>query len=422
MAKALDKKDEKYVWHPFTNQKGWEKGEPLIIERGEGSYLFDIRGRKYLDGVSSLWVTVHGHRKRELDRAIEKQLKKIAHTTLLGLGNVPSIELAEKLIKLAPRGLTRVFYSDSGSESVEIALKIAFHYWQLTPSSVSPLLRGRKRGGKTKFVTLTNAYHGDTIGSVSVGGIDLFHKTYKPLLFKSLKVPPGNIRALENILKTRHPEIAAMIVEPLIQAAAGMLLYPPEYLKAVRRLCSKYEVLLIVDEVATGFGRTGKMFACGQVCITPDLMCVAKGITGGYLPLAATLTTEKIYRAFLDHTFYHGHTYTGNPLACAAALANLEIFKREKTLEKLQPKIKLLSKLLRPFIKLKQVKEVRQLGFMVGIELNIPAQPVIQKARKLGAILRPLGNVIVLMPPLSISEADLRKLVDITATSVAGST
>lgn len=384
--------------------KGWERDEQLIIERGAGSYLIDTRGRKYLDGVSSLWVAVHGHRKSELDRAIIKQLKKIAHSTLLGLGNLPSIELAEKLIKIAPRGLTRVFYSDSGSEAVEIALKMAFGVMK-----------------KPKFVTLTNAYHGDTIGSVSVGGIDLFHKTYRPLLFKSIKVPPGDIEALEKILKNRGNEIAAMIVEPLIQAAAGMLLYSPEYLKAVRRLCSKYNVLLIVDEVATGFGRTGKMFACEHVGITPDLMCVAKGITGGYLPLAATLTSEKIYRAFLDHTFYHGHTYTGNPLACAAALANLKIFRKERTIEKLQPKINLLAKLLGPFAKLKQVKEVRQLGFMVGIELNIPARPVILKARKLGAILRPLGNVIVLMPPLSISEKELRKLVGVTFESISKS-
>jgi adenosylmethionine-8-amino-7-oxononanoate aminotransferase len=224
------------------------------------------------------------------------------------------------------------------------------------------------------------------------------------------------------MLKTRHREIAALIVEPLIQAAAGMLLYPPEYLKTVRRLCSKYNVLLIVDEVATGFGRTGCMFACEHVGISPDLMCVAKGITGGYLPLAATLTTEKLYRAFLNHTFYHGHTYTGNPLACAAALANLDIFRKERTIEKLQPKIKLLTQLLKPFAKLNQVKEIRQLGFMAGIELNIDARPVIMRARKLGAILRPLGNVIVLIPPLSISKAELRKLVDITATSVAGST
>jgi adenosylmethionine-8-amino-7-oxononanoate aminotransferase len=411
MAKDLEKKDKKYVWHPFTNMKGWERSNPLIIERGAGSYLFDTNGRKYLDGVSSLWVTVHGHRKKELDRAIEKQLKKIAHTTLLGLGNPPSIELAEKLIKIAPRGLSRVFYSDSGSEAVEIALKLAFHYFQIL---------GQKR--KTKFITLINAYHGDTIGSVSVGGIDLFHKTYKPLLFRSLKVPPGNIKALEKLLKDRSPEIAALIVEPLIQAAAGMLLYPPEYLKTVRRLCSKYNVLLIVDEVATGFGRTGCMFACEHVGISPDLMCVAKGITGGYLPLAATLTTEKLYRAFLNHTFYHGHTYTGNPLACAAALANLDIFRKERTIEKLQPKIKLLTQLLKPFAKLNQVKEIRQLGFMAGIELNIDARPVIMRARKLGAILRPLGNVIVLIPPLSISKAELRKLVDITATSVAGST
>ena len=268
--------------------RDWANNDQLIIERGDGVYLYDINDKKYLDGVSSLWVTVHGHRVPEINNAIKQQLNKVAHSTLLGLGNVPSIELAAELVKLAPKGLTKVFYSDDGSTAVEIALKIAFQYQQQ--------IGNRK---KTKFITLKNAYHGDTIGSVSVGGIDLFHKMYRPLLFKSIKVPVGDIAYLEKVLKKRNKEIAAMIVEPLIQAAAGMLLMPKGYLKSVRRLCTKYNVLLICDEVATGFGRTGKMFACEHESVSPDIMCMAKGLTGGYLPVAATLTTGKVYNAFL---------------------------------------------------------------------------------------------------------------------------
>ena len=418
MAESLEQTDKQYLWHPFTQMKNWTEDDQLIIERGDGVYLFDTKGNKYIDGVSSLWVNVHGHRHPKLNQAIKKQLDKISHTTLLGLGSTPSIELAKKLVEITPKGLDKVFYSDSGSTAVEIALKISFQYQQQI---------GQTK--KKKFITLANAYHGDTIGSVSVGGIDLFHKIYKPLLFKSIKVQP-DAKAIEAVMKKHHNQVAAIIMEPLIQGAAGMILLPKGLLKKVRRLCNKYNILMIVDEVATGFGRTGKMFACEHENVSPDIMCLAKGITGGYLPLAATLTTKKIYNAFLgEHddlkTFFHGHTYTGNPLACAAALANLEIFKKEKTMQRLQPKIKLLQKELKKFKKLKNIKEIRQLGFMVGIKLKgYPANErtghkIILEARKRGAILRPLGDVIVLMPPLGIGLGDLKKLITITYDSIA---
>ncbi|MBI5400452.1 aspartate aminotransferase family protein [Candidatus Saganbacteria bacterium] len=432
MAKKITDIDKQYLWHPFTQMQDWLANDQLIIERGDGVYLYDINGNKYIDGVSSLWVTVHGHHHRKINRAIKNQLDKIAHSTLLGLGNVPAIELAKKLVEITPKGLNKVFYSDDGSTAVEIALKMAFQYWQQTKIQNPKSLPVRQAGKilnkfktqnsklKTKFITLENAYHGDTIGSVSVGGIDLFHKIYRPLLFKSYKVKVGDIEGLEALLKEKNHEIAAMIVEPIVQGAAGMLMMPKGYLKAVRQLCTKYNVLLICDEVATGFGRTGKMFACEHENVSPDIMCIAKGITGGYLPLAATLTTDKIYNAFLgqqeeEKTFFHGHTYTGNPLACAAALASLKIFKQEKTLANLQPKIRLLEKGLKRFSKLPHVREIRQRGFMVGIELtkNV-GQPVILEARRRGAILRPLGDIIILMPPLSIAKNELKKLLRIT--------
>lgn len=438
MAKDLEKEDKQYIWHPFTQMQDWVENNQLIIERGDGSYLYDTKGNKYLDGVSSLWVNVHGHRKKEIDQAIKKQLNKIAHSTLLGLGNVPSIELAKKLIEITPRGLNKVFFSDNGSTAVEIALKIAFQYWQhkkLKIKNQNSKTQIKDAKYKTKFLTLVNAYHGDTIGSVSVGGIDLFHGIYKPLLFKAYKVQP-DLAQVEKIMKAHHHEIAAMIVEPLVQAAAGMLLQPKGFLKGVRELSTKYNILLICDEVATGFGRTGKMFACEHENVSPDIMCLAKGLSGGYLPIAATLTTNEIFNAFLGEyqdkkTFFHGHTYTGNPLGCAAALANLEIFEKEKTLKNLQKKIKFLKEQLVPFKQLRHVGEIRECGFMVGIELvknkttkeEFPyaeriGHQVILEARKRGAILRPLGNVIVLLPPLSISKRDLHKLLQITYASI----
>ncbi|MGH7274612.1 MAG: adenosylmethionine--8-amino-7-oxononanoate transaminase, partial [Nitrospiria bacterium] len=369
----LQADDQQYLWHPFTQMKEWEKESPLIIQSGEGPYLIDVHGRRYLDGVSSLWVNLHGHRRKEIDRAIISQIRKIAHTTLLGLSNIPAIELARKLLEIAPKGLARVFYSDNGSTAVEVALKMAFQYWQL-----------KSRPKKRKFVSFINAYHGDTLGSVSVGGIDLFHRRFEPLLFETVQVPypycyrchlslsypscgVACLQEVETLIKTRHDELAAIIIEPRVQAAAGMVISPPGYLQQIRKLCSEYEVLMIADEVATGFGRTGKMFACDHEEVVPDLMALAKGITGGYLPLAATLTTQSIYEAFLGKysefkTFFHGHSYTGNPLACAAALANLGIFEKEKTLSKIQSKIRRLSLALQPLDQLDHVGDIRQCG------------------------------------------------------------
>ena len=419
MSLAAD--DHRYIWHPFTQQQGWVEEEPVIIESAEGTMLTDTEGRRYIDGVSSLWCNVHGHRHPKIDAAVQAQLGKVAHSTMLGLSHRPAIELAKRLIDIAPPGLSRVFYSDSGSTATEIALKIAYQYWA--------------QNGETrpKFVTLKEAYHGDTIGSVSAGGIDLFHETYRPLLFETLKAEPGDIADMERLLTENEGEVAAVMMEPLVQGAAGMLMHPPGYLAAVRRLCDRYGVLLICDEVATGFGRTGAMFACEHEDVTPDLMCVAKGITGGYLPLAATFTTERLYEGFLGRhdeyrTFFHGHTYTGNPLACAAAIATLDVFEEERTIESLQAKIELLTWLLDPIAQLDCIGEVRQRGFMVGIELEgfDPAERtghrVTLEARERGAIIRPLGDVVVLMPPLSIEGAELQRLVSITRQAIETAT
>lgn len=447
-AKQLERDDKQYVWHPFTQMKGYSEETPLIVERAKGSYLIDIEGRKYLDGVSSLWVNTHGHRKREIDQAIIRQVRQVSHSTLLGLSNVPAIKLAKKLAQIAPQGLTRVFFSDNGSTAVEVALKIAFQYWQQ---------KTKPQKEKTRFISLKNAYHGDTLGAVSAGGIDLFHATYHPLLFKTYKaVSPYCYRCelkkrypgcglacliqLEKVMERYHTKVAAMIIEPEVQGAGGMLMSPPGYLKGVRRLCNQYSILLIADEVAVGFGRTGRMFACEHEGVVPDIMAIAKGISGGYLPLAATLTTEEVYRAFLGEyqefkTFFHGHTYTGNQLACTAALANLEIFKREKTITKLQPKISHLKNRLKPFVALPHVGEVRQKGFMVGIELvkdkeakePYPLEEkigirVASEARKRGVVIRPLGNVIVIMPPLSISYQELNTLTKVIYESILEAT
>jgi adenosylmethionine-8-amino-7-oxononanoate aminotransferase len=449
--KRLQRLDRAHVWHPFTQMKDWGGADQLIIERGEGNYLIDTEGRRYLDGVSSLWVNVHGHRKKEIDNAVKKQLTKIAHSTILGLSNVSSIELAERLVKITPPGLTRIFLSDSGSTAIEAALKIAFQYQNQSGNATSRL----RKGGHATFLAFTGAYHGDTFGSMGVGGIGIFFEKYKPLLFRALRAPypycyrcPVKLKktypdcgtacldSLERILKKHHSEIAACIIEPLVQGAGGMIVSPPGFLKGVRRLTKKYNVLLIADEVATGFGRTGTMFACDGEKVVPDIMCLAKGITGGYLPVAATITTEKVYKAFLGRyeelkTFFHGHTYSGNPLGCAAAVASIDIFRKEKTLQKLKPKIALLSRELEKFTDLDHVGDVRQRGFMVGIELvkdkatkePFPAglrlgHRVAMDVRKKGLIIRPLGDTIVIMPPLSIKRAELKRLTSIVYDSI----
>jgi adenosylmethionine-8-amino-7-oxononanoate aminotransferase len=415
--------DRQFLWHPFTQQQGWSEEPPVIIERAAGTTLYDTDGNAYIDGVSSLWCNVHGHGHHLIDAGVRIQLERLAHSTMLGLSHPPAIELARRLVEIAPGDLRRVFFSDNGSTANEVALKMAFQYWQQ---------RGEPQ--RTGFVCLREAYHGDTIGSVSIGGIDLFHSLYRPLLFDAMQAEPGDPEHMDALLSEHGERIAAVVVEPLVQGAAGMLVHPPGYLRAVRELCDRHGVLLICDEVATGFGRTGRMFACDHEDVVPDFMCLAKGITGGYLPLAATLTTERVYEAFLGaheeyRTFFHGHTYTGNPLACAAALATLDVFEQERTLDRLQVKIELLGRWLRNGVEpLPAVAEVRRRGFMTGIELTgfDPAErighEVALAARRRGAIVRPLGDVVVLMPPLSISEADLRRLVSITAEAIAEAT
>lgn len=445
----IKKLDKQYLWHPFTQMKGWADETPVIITGGQGSFLKDMSGRWYIDGVSSLWVTVHGHRKKEIDSAIKEQIDNISHSTLLGLTHPPAAILAEKLIKLINSSfvtrhssLTTVFYSDNGSTAVEVGLKMAFQYWQ-------------QKGFKNKkaFLSLHNAYHGDTLGAVSVGGIEVFHEKFSPLLFQTYKAPSpycyrceldkkypscklSCLRTMEQLMRKHHRETAALIIEPLVQGAAGMFVAPRGYLNGVGKLCRKYNILMIADEVATGFGRTGKMFACEHENVVPDILCLAKGMTGGYLPLAATITNDEVFGAFLGgfselKTFFHGHTYTGNQLACAAALASLEVFHKEKTLKNMQLKIEFLRKELETLKGFSHVGDVRQKGFMVGIELvkdkkNREPYPleakmgwkVCYRAREKGLLIRPLGDVVVLMPPLSISVRELKSLVRITAEAI----
>jgi adenosylmethionine---8-amino-7-oxononanoate aminotransferase len=419
------------LWHPFTQMRGFAREGVPVIERAEGAWLVDTDGRRYIDGVSSLWCNVHGHRHPGIDAAIREQLDRVAHTTTLGLSHPGAEELSGRLVALTP-GLTRVFFSDSGSTAVEVALKMAFQYWQQSSDA---------RPSRNRFLSLEDGYHGDTIGSVSVGGIDLFHSLYRPLLFDSFKVPAGDVDAIAQVLTEHGDEIAAVVIEPLVQGAAGMKLQPDGYLEAVRELCDRHDVFLICDEVATGFGRTGKMFACEWERVVPDFLCLGKGLTGGYLPLAATLTTERVFDGFLGgydefRTFFHGHTFTGNPLGCAAALATLDVFEQERTLERLAPKITLLRQLLANLVDpLLHVKEVRQLGFMCGIELTADSErssayephdrmghEVTLAARARGAIIRPLGDVVVLMPPLAIEADELEELVEITADSITAAT
>ena len=436
----LQKLDKQYIWHPFTQMRDWGREEITIIKKANGVYLEDVNGKRYIDGVSSLWTNIHGHKNRFLNKAIEEQLKDVAHSTFLGLSHPTAIVLAKMLVDISPRGLQRVFYSDSGSEAMEIALKIAFGYWQN---------KGKKK--KNKFVSLSNAYHGDTIGSVSVGGIGLFHKIYKPLLFKTTQAPSPYcyrckltskskckwecVKELEKILK-KNKNIAGVVVEPLVQGAGGIIVAPKGYLKKVRQLCTRYNTLLIADEVATGFGRTGNMFACEHERVSPDIMAVAKGISGGYLPLAATLTTEKIYKSYLApyesmKTFFHGHTYTANPLCCAVSIASIDLLHKSGMFKRLKAKISFLRKRLDDFNKLAHVGNIRQCGFIVGIELVKDKKSkktydykkkigikVITEAKKRGVIIRPLGDVIVIMPPLSISIKELNKLLDVIYESI----
>lgn len=422
------------VWYPFTQMSEFLDESPLAIVSGQGCRLVDGQGKTYIDGFSSLWANVHGHRHPVINAALKEQLGRIAHSTMLGLTHPGGIELARRLIERAPATLARVFYSDSGATAVEIALKMAYQYWQL---------KGEKQ--KYLFLKLGEAYHGDTIGAVSLGGMDIFHERFGRLLFDTVKIPTPHIyrhpfggvsnaeatakffARTEELIEKHAEQACAVIVEPLIQGAAGMIVHPTGYLAHLRELTRRYNLLLIVDEVAVGFGRTGKMFASEWEGVSPDIMCLGKGITGGYLPLAATLATEDIFAAYLgEHedlkTFYHGHTYTGNPLACAAALASLDIFEQERTLspEVFGPKAEAYAAGMARLAELPQVGSVRFRGLMGGVELvrdketkepfpfaDRVGHKVCLEVRKHGVILRPLGDVIVILPPLAISVAEL---------------
>ena len=445
---SLASDDSRYVWHPFTPMQAYSDESAPVIVSAEGFELVDESGRRYLDGVSSLWCNVHGHRVPEIDRAIRDQLDRVAHSTLLGLGNDLSIELARRLVEVTPEGLEHVFYSDSGSTAVEVALKIAWQYHRQSGESAAA-------GGSQRdlFVGLSGAYHGDTIGSVSLGQIDLFHGAYGPLLFDTLRVPaPVAFRHpegysdrewlerceadLERILREHHERIAGVVIEPLVQGAAGILVHPEGYLRRLRELTSELGLLLIADEVAVGFGRTGRLFACEHESVSPDLLCLAKGLTGGYLPLAATLATGKIFEAFLGEphegrTFYHGHTYTGNALGCAAALASLELIETAGVLQRVSDSSQRLERGLEALADHQHVGEVRQRGVMVGIELvasregNVPfaakrrtGQLVTLAARRRGVAIRPLGDVVVLMPAPAMPEAGIERLIEVAIESI----
>jgi adenosylmethionine-8-amino-7-oxononanoate aminotransferase len=442
----LAERDRRVLWHPFTQMSGWLDGRPLVIERGEGNYLVDTEGHRYLDGISSMWVNLHGHDHPKLRRALHEQVDRLAHSTLLGLASVPSVLVAERLVGLAPEGLTRVFFSDNGSTAMEIALKIAFQFFRQRPDADS-----RRR---TRFVALDGAYHGDTLGAVAVGGIEAFHETFRPLVFPVLRArnaycyrcPYGLehpscgvhcLESLEAILARDGHEVAAVVVEPVMQAPAGMIPFPPGWLRRARELCDRHGTLLVCDEVATGFGRTGRMFACEHDGVTPDLLALAKGMTGGFLPMAATLATERIFEGFLGaadagRQLYHGHSYSGNALGCAATLANLDVFEEEKVLERVARTSAHLERRLATLLALPAVGDVRQRGLMVGVELvreratrarfdaaDRVGHTVCMAIRKRGVILRPLGDVIVLMPPLSVTEGEIDHLVDALGESIA---
>ena len=425
------KKDLKFLWHPYTQMKDCETLPPILIEKAKGIKLYDDEGNFYYDTISSWWCNVHGHNHPKIKAAIKKQLNSLEHVLFAGFTHKPAIQLAEKLIAITPNNLSKVFLTDNGSTSIETALKMSIQYWQNS---------GKKT--KTKFVCLDMAYHGDTIGAMSVAGKSVFNQAFRPLLFDSFKAPTPYcyrcpmdkdkenckiecIKPLEEILRQHKNKIAAMILEPLMMGAAGMVIYPVEYLEKTAKLARKYNIHLIVDEVATGFGRTGKMFACDHVDVEPDFMCLSKGITSGTMPFAATLTTDKIYDAFYaDYakmkTLYHGHTYCGNPIGCAAAIASLEIFKEEKTLQKIKPLIRQLHGTMKNFRKLPFVGDVRCIGMVAAIELvkdKNTKQPftikerigqwVFEKGLKENIILRPLGNVIYICPPLSTTKREL---------------
>tara|TARA_Y100001933_G_scaffold249886_1_gene285429 strand:- start:934 stop:2307 length:1374 start_codon:yes stop_codon:yes gene_type:complete len=441
--------DRRYVWHPFTQMRDWERAEPIVLVRGKGAMLEDAQGKKYLDGNASIWTNLHGHNHPKLNRAIERQLKQVAHTSALGLANEPASLLAEKLVKGAGRPLKKVFFSDDGSTALEVALKMAYEFTRRTGRSRAP-----------RFLSLDGAYHGDTIGATSLGHIDLFHKSYSGLLFKSDKVAaPACYRCPFNRAKPQRRDArlyakcnhecatqveqklerrkyAALVVEPRVQGAAGMVMHPPGWLKRVAAAARASGALLIADEVMTGFGRTGKVFAGGKEKVVPDLLCLAKGMTGGYLPMAATLTTQSVYNAFLGEyeefkTFFHGHSYTGNQLGAAAALASWGLLHQPKAKVRRKAMERVLEHELDSLWALAAVGDVRREGLVVGVELvadwktrrafalkDRAGFSVCEAMARRGVLTRPIGNVIPLLPPYCTTDAQLRRMVRVLRESI----
>jgi len=424
----LISRDLEAVWHPFTQHALWPADEPLVIDRASGVYLYDSDGRRYLDGVSSLWVTVHGHGEPAINDAITSQLSRLDHSTFLGLTHEPGIVTAEELLRVAPAPLSRVFFAGDGSSAAEAAIKIAYQ---------AAAQRGEDR---PLYVHLAEGYHGDTLGAVSLGGVELFHATYRPLLIETRMISspgvlkPGQSRVerasevldeLSSLLAREGSRVCAVVVEPMMQAAGGMLTHDASFLRGVRSLCDGHGAAMLVDEVATGIGATGRWFAVEHADVAPDLMVVGKRLTGGVLPLSAVLARESIYEAFLgaaDNTFFHGHTYTANPLACAAAVANLRLMHERDTVGWAASVGSQLETLLSPLTDYDGVAEVRRVGTMTGVEVHSVGErtgfEVCRAARRRGVLVRPLGDVVVLMPPLGITSPELAELVDAVDASV----
>jgi adenosylmethionine-8-amino-7-oxononanoate aminotransferase len=442
---TLEQWDDDYVWHPFTPHSVYRDEQPLTIVEGEGHYLVDADGQRYLDAVSSIWCNTFGHRRDEIDEAVKDQIDRIAHSTLLGNANDVSIQLAKRLVELAPDSIGKAFFSDNGSTAMEIAMKMAIQYWQQKDDGADDQ--------RTNFLGFVNQYNGDTVGSVSMGGIDLFHARFEPLLFDAIRAPSPHflkrpdgvsreeardrfVDGFDEAFDAHADELAAVVMEPLMQGAGGMITFPDGFLSHVRERTREAGVLLILDEVAMGMGRTGEMFACEHEDVEPDLLATAKMLTGGYTPLSATLTSDELYDAFLappeeGKTFFHGHTFTGNQIGAAAALATLDIFDDEPVLQRVRDRSEYFSQRLSDLEELPWVGEVRQQGLAVGVEMvsdpetregfepeDRVSQQVCQSAQEQGVFIRPLGDVIVLMPPLSITEEQLDTIVDVVETGM----
>ncbi|GIM28000.1 adenosylmethionine-8-amino-7-oxononanoate aminotransferase [Clostridium polyendosporum] len=440
---SYQKKDLQYIWHPCSQMKDYEELPPIVIERGEGCYLYDVEGNKYLDCISSWWTNLFGHSNKRINKALQNQINNIEHVIFANFSNKPAIELAEKLVEITPDRLKKVYFSDNGSSAVEIALKMSFHYHQ--QKGVSK---------KTKFATITNAYHGETLGALSVGHLDLYSKIYKPLLFDTIRAEgPDCYRCkygqnretcnaecfedMEKVLQDKHEELCGIIIEPMIQGAAGMRMYSPIYLKKLRIACDKYQIHFIADEIAVGFGRTGKMFACEHAGISPDLMCLSKGISAGYMPMSVVMTSDEIYEAFYGEytelkAFLHSHTYAGNAMACAIACESLKIFEEDNVLENNKIKSQLIRELtLEKAKNCPYVGEVRQLGMVTAVELvkdkvtkevfswkDRVGYEIYKIALNKGLLLRPIGNVLYFLPPYVITEKDIKYMVNTTFESI----